>query len=185
MARLPYPESAELTDKSKKILAMTPDINIFRMLGHCDTLIETFLFLGGAILTRTRLDPRLRELAIVRAAVHCGSAYELNQHDEIAREVGVTQDQLDALRSNPTADVFNEKERSIIRFTDEVAREVKASDESFSAIAEFLSPCEVQELIIAIGYYSMVGRFLETLEVDMETEADQSFVRIGDIGAQS
>jgi alkylhydroperoxidase family enzyme len=162
-------------------LALTPDINIFRMLGHCETLIRPFLFLGGAILTQTRIDPLLRELAIVRAAAHCRSDYELNQHDAIAREVGVTQEQLDALRESPLPDVFGERERAILRFTDELVQQVKVSNEAFAAVG-FLSPCEVQELVITVGYYSMVGRFLETLGVDIETGDDRAFVKVADIG---
>ena len=181
MARLPYPDPSSLSDKSRDILSLTPDINIFLMMGHCDTLIEQFLFLGGAILTASRIDPVLRELAIVRAAIHCNSAYELNQHDAIALEVGVSQVKLDALREATTSGVFSENELTIIQFTDELIRDVKVSQETFPRATGFLDSCEVQELIIAVGHYSMVGRFLETLEVDLETGKDRKHVRISDI----
>ena len=80
MARLPYPDRERLPASTRELLAGAPDLNIFRMLGHCETLAAPFLALGANILLNTRIDPVLRELAIVRAAVHAGSAYELNQH---------------------------------------------------------------------------------------------------------
>lgn len=181
MARLSYPDPANLTEDSRKALAMAPDLRNFRMLGNCETLLRPFLALGGAILTQTRLDPQLRELAIVRAAVHCGSVYELNQHDEIAREVGLPQEKIDALRAGPASAVFEERERGVVQFTDELVQSVKVTRETFDRVAAFLTPCEIQELIIAIGYYSMVGRFLETLEVDQEGEQERNFVRVSEI----
>jgi len=48
-------------------------------------------------------------------------------------------------------------------------------------VAAFLDACEIQELIIAIGYYSVVSRYLETLEVDLENESERQFVRVSDV----
>ncbi len=181
MARLPYPDVEDLDDTTRRILALAPDLNIFRMLGSCETLMAPFLALGSAILTQTKIDPQLRELAIVRAAVRCGSAYELNQHDEIAREVGVSDEKLAALRVGPGSSAFDDRERSVLEFTDELVDSVKVTRESFDRVAAFLDACEIQELIIAIGYYSLVGRYLETLEVDLESESEQQFVRVADV----
>jgi 4-carboxymuconolactone decarboxylase len=181
MARLPYPDVENLDATTRQILGLAPDLNIFRMLGSCETLVAPFLALGSAILTQTKIDPQLRELAIVRAAVHCGSAYELNQHDEIAREVGVSDAKISALREGPTSDVFDHRERAVLNFTDELVDSVKVSRERFDQVAEFLDPCEIQELIIAIGYYSIVGRYLETVEVDLEKESERQFVRVSDV----
>ncbi len=181
MARLPYSDVEDLDDRTRKILALAPDLNIFRMLGSCETLIAPFLALGSAILTQTKINPQLRELAIVRAAVRCGCAYELNQHDEIAREVGVSEEKISALRDGPGSAAFDERERAILEFTDELIDSVKVSRESFDGVASFLDACEIQELIIAIGYYSLVGRYLESLEVDLESGSERQFVRVADV----
>ena len=183
MARLEYPSPETLSEDTKNLLSMTADINIFRMMGHCETLITPFLTLGGAILTASKINPVLRELAIVRAATHCGSDYELRQHNAIALEVGVRPDQLDVLhdlQANLT-DSLTEQEATVVTFADEMINKVKVSDVTFEKTRKFLSPCEIQELIIAIGYYSMVGRFLETLMVDLETGDDVKVVEISKI----
>ena len=181
MARLNYPDPQSLSQKTQDLLSQTADINIFKMLAHCETLITPFLTLGGAILMRSKIDPVLREIAIVRAAVHCNSAYELRQHDAIALEVGVTQTQLDDLREDFPGKVFNNDEQAIIRFTDELVRDVKVSATTFASVKAFLQANEIQELIIAVGYYSMVGRFLETLEVDLEVGDEIAVVKISEI----
>jgi exopolyphosphatase/guanosine-5'-triphosphate,3'-diphosphate pyrophosphatase len=66
---------------------------------------------------------------------------------------------------NPMA-IFNEK--AVLRFTDDVVRNVKASDKNLKAVQAFLSPGAVVELTLTIGYYMMVCRFLETAGVEGE-----------------
>jgi alkylhydroperoxidase family enzyme len=56
----------------------------------------------------------------------------------------------------------------VMRFTDDVVKNVRASDATFKPLAERLSHQEMQELTITIGYYMMVSRFLETFDVDIE-----------------
>jgi alkylhydroperoxidase family enzyme len=60
----------------------------------------------------------------------------------------------------------------VLRFTDEVVRDVKASDAAFEAVAAHLSHREVSELLLTIGFYMMVCRFLENLEVEIEVEGE-------------
>ena len=79
------------------------------------------------------------------------------------------------------SDVFSDEEKQVITFADEMIRNVKVSTDTFLKVKAFLSPCEIQELIIAIGYYSMVGRFLETLEVDLEVGEDIQVVQISKV----
>ena len=66
---------------------------------------------------------------------------------------------------NPVA-IFNEK--AVLRFTDDVVRNVKASDKNLKAVQAFLSPGAVVELTLTVGYYMMVCRFLETTGVEGE-----------------
>ena len=183
MARLTYPDPSTLSKRTTDLLSLTADINIFKMMGHCETLVSPFLALGGSILMASKIDAVLRELAIVRAAVHCNSAYELRQHNAIALEEGVSQAQLDNLHDLDLelSDVFSDEEKQVITFADEMIRNVKVSTDTFLKVKALLSPCEIQELIIAIGYYSMVGRFLETLEVDLEVGEDIQVVQISKV----
>ena len=44
----------------------------------------------GALLRRGELDPRLREIAILRVGMLCGAGYEVHQHRWVARRVGLS-----------------------------------------------------------------------------------------------
>ena len=170
MPRIPYFDvetaqgrHAEFLDKLK------PHVNIYRMLANSENGLKGFTRMGNALLNRCELDPGLRELAILRVGRLSRAAYEVFQHERIAREVGVAEDKIAALRdATVEAPVFTDQEKAVLRFTDDVVRNVKATDRTFKAVQAILAPGALVELTLTIGYYMMVCRFLETLGVDGE-----------------
>src|SRR4029450_13981494 len=95
--------------------------------------------------------------------------YEVFQHERIAREVGVAEEKIAALRdATVEAPAFTDQEKAVLRFTDDVVRNVKATDRNLKAVQAFLSPGALVELTLTIGYYMMVCRFLETTGVEGE-----------------
>ena len=60
-----------------------------------------------------------------------------------------------------------------MRFTDDVVRNVRASDETFEPLRARLSLQELQELTITIGFYMAVSRYLETFGVDIEEPGNE------------
>lgn len=173
MARIPYFDPALATGLAKKAYEKLPDLNIFRMLGHSGDMIEPFTRLGNAILAFSSLDPVLREIAIVRVGVLCSSSYEVYQHERISRRYGMSDELISAIHQGPQAIAFDDLQRHVMNFTDDVVKNVRASDVTFRPLAELLSHKELQELTLTIGYYMMVSRFLETFDVDIE-DADNN-----------
>jgi len=169
VARIPYADPAVLPPELQAMVAHRP-LNIFRMLPHAATAAPGFLALGNALLAQGELDAGLRELVIVRVGLLSHAAYEVHQHKQIARRVGVTEGKIAALDEGPEAGAFDEKEKAVLRFTDAVVREVKAPEALFAAVATHLSHRELCELLLTIGFYMMVSRFLENLEVDIEEQ---------------
>ena len=168
MARIPYFDPALATGKAQTLFANLPDLNIFRMMGHGGNLLYGFLQLGNTLLFRGRLDPVLREIAIIRVGVLSGCEYEIQQHRDIGRRLGVSDALLDAVSDGPTSATLSEDQRLVVLFTDDLFAHVRSSDEFFSAAVERFGPGVVQELVIVVGYYMMTARFIETFEVDLE-----------------
>lgn len=168
MARIPYFDTTQATGRAKEWYGRLPPLNIFRMLGHSGELVSGFVTLGNQILAYSKLDAVLREIAIVRVGVLSNAKYEVFQHERISRQVGMSEDKIRAIHEGPEAAAFNDLEKMVMRFTDDVVKNVRASDATFEPLAERLSHQEMQELTITIGYYMMVSRFLETFDVDIE-----------------
>jgi alkylhydroperoxidase family enzyme len=131
-------------------------------------MLDGFVKLGGQILNFADLDPVLREIAIIRVGVLCGSTYEAHQHRRIGRGVGMSQALLDAIDQGPDAPVFSELQRQVMAFTDDIVVNKRAGDATFDPLCKALGYKQIQELVITIGYYMMVSCFLETFDVDIE-----------------
>jgi alkylhydroperoxidase family enzyme len=170
MPRIPYFDVESASGRHAEFLEkLKPRTNIYRMLANSESGIKGFTRMGNVLLHRSELDPGLRELAILRVGRLSRAAYEVFQHERIAREAGVAEEKIAALRdATIEAPAFTDQEKAALRFTDDVVRNIKATDRTFKPVQALLSPGALVELTLTIGYYMMVCRFLETLGVDGE-----------------
>ena len=170
MARIEYVDPNNASERTRDVLEKNGDRNIFRMLAHSESHFVNYCRLGNAIRFRGELDPQLRELAITRTGILCESEYEVIAHKRIGANVGVSQEKNDALEVGADADVYDEIEKAVLRFTDEVVTQTRPSDATFNAVRDALSPAALVELHIAIGYYIMTSKFLCAFEIDLQTD---------------
>jgi 4-carboxymuconolactone decarboxylase len=168
MARIPYPDPIELTEETAEFLSRLPALNIFRMLAGTEGLLQAFTRFGNHLLYRSELNPVLRELAILRVGVLSNAAYELHQHDDVSRQLGMSEALIAAARNGPDDPVLDDLQRRVLRFTDDVVVNVRASDETFESLHQRLTPRALQELTVTIGCYMLVCRYLETFGIDIE-----------------
>ncbi len=172
MARLKPVDPENAPENVRKLLAELPALNIIRTVALAETCFEPFLRFGTAILTRQQLAGDLRELAILRVARLSEAEYEWVQHVPLALNAGVRSDQVDALeRGAVDGSEFTERERAVLAFTTAVVERVGCSDADFERVAAFLPPREIMELTLAIGFYMLVARVMETAQLDLDPPA--------------
>jgi 4-carboxymuconolactone decarboxylase len=174
LARLPYVDPAAASPEVRDALERAPALNIFRMMANAETAFRPWLRWGATLLSDLELDPLLRELAILRVARLTPHAeYEWVQHVGIARAVGAADEQIAALEQDDIgAACFSDVERLVLRFTTEVVRDARASDEALSDLSDALSPRAVVELLMVIGQYMMVARVMATTDMELDEPVD-------------
>ena len=171
MARIPYFDPAQAAGpRARKFYEKAAPLNIFRMAGHSGELIEGFTKLGTQLLYFGSLDPVLREIAIIRVGVLSKASYEVTQHERIASRIGMSDALIAAIQEGPQAAAFDEMQSLVMRFTDDIVLNVRASDATFEPLRQRLDYQQLQELVMTIGYYMLISRFLETFDVDLEDE---------------
>jgi len=168
MARIDYCDPADASDRTREILEKNRHANIFRMMAHSPSYFEKYCLLGRAIRVKGELDPVLRELAITRTGILCEAPYEVAAHKRMGKEVGVTDEQNAALENWESATCFNDLQRAALAFTDEIVKLRRPTEATFSAIATKLTPAALVELQLAVGFYIMTSKFLETFDIDMQ-----------------
>jgi AhpD family alkylhydroperoxidase len=143
-------------------------LNINRAMAHAPEVCRDFIRLGSKLLFKSKLDPKLRELAILRVARLTKCRYEREQHEIIARRLAMPDLQIDAVKKWQGSKHFDKREQAVLQYTDEVTQEVRAKNSTYKKLQAFLSEREIVELTVVIGYYNLVARFLEALEVDLD-----------------
>ncbi|HEV3315551.1 MAG TPA: carboxymuconolactone decarboxylase family protein, partial [Candidatus Angelobacter sp.] len=98
-------------------------------------------------------------------------SYEIYQHKRVAQSVGLSEEEICAALRERSDDCLPEFSRLVLRFTESVVWEVKAPDPLYSAVASHLTERQMAELLLTIGFYMLVSRFLENTEVEIEATA--------------
>jgi alkylhydroperoxidase family enzyme len=169
MALIPFADDPKNNPSQELLDALnrqTLKLNVTRMIAN-SYAAQKALEGVGAMIMRGKLDPKLRELAILRTAKACGSNYEWMHHVVVGKGEGVTQEQIDNIEK-PDAKCFNETERLVVRLCGEMAKNVKGSREAVLALNEKLGPSVLVELIMVSGFYGSLARLLETTEVELD-----------------
>lgn len=170
MARIDYVTAETLPEDAKDIFGKLAPMNIFRMMAHSGKMLGYYVRLGNCILGKSKIDPLLREIAILRVGYISKATYETHQHERIGRDVGMSDDLIERVKQGPEAGGFSELEQLVMNFTDDVVHNVRATDATFNPLRKHFSDQEMQELTLTIGFYMMTSRFLETFDVDIEDE---------------
>jgi alkylhydroperoxidase family enzyme len=168
MARIDYCDTSKSNERTRELLGKNRNANIFRMMAHSSSHLEQYCRLGGAIRHRGELDPVVRELAITRTGILCQAPYEIVAHKRIGKNVGVSDEQNAALENWREATCFSEVQRAALAFADEVVALRRPTDATFNAIAARLTPAALVELQLAVGFYVMTSKFLETFDIDLQ-----------------
>ncbi len=170
MARVPYLDKADLRREDQDLLAR--DINLVRALVHSPDGARAFAALAAFIRFNSRLDPRLRELAILQVGYAARSPYEYSHHVKIGREFGVSDDDLRAM-AEETAGRPSRLEplaRAVLRAAREMTFGLAISDATFAELRAELDSERLVDLVMTISVYTGVVRLLASLEIDVEPE---------------
>ena len=86
MARLPYLEADQVAPEYRDMLKR--NTNLHKLLVNSPDMARAFNGVGGYIRFKSKLDPRLRELAILQVGWLERSEYEFTHHVKIGKELG-------------------------------------------------------------------------------------------------
>jgi len=124
----------------------------------------------GLLQPGRKLDPKLRELAIIRTGIVGDSKFEYSQHMKVARMAGVPEEKLAAIKGWTTSDLFAPVERAVMAATDEILSRNLVEDATFAALRTHLSDPEILELFVVIGLWRMHGLIVRALHLEYDDD---------------
>jgi alkylhydroperoxidase family enzyme len=178
MSRLPLVDPETAAPPVREFLEAAPvRLKIFGLMAQAETCFRPLVALGTAILSQQELPARMRELAILQAAQITPGRYEWVQHVPIAEAAGASQAEIAAVeRGDWSADAFDAATSAALRFGAETLRHAEVSDELFAELRQHFSPREIVELVLTLGYYSMLARLTEVTQLEIDEPAGTRIV---------
>jgi 4-carboxymuconolactone decarboxylase len=168
MARIALPNRDSLPealhDRWDRTASRGPVLNIQRaFFANPEIRLDAF-----GVWRASGLQPRARELVILRAAFRKDSRYEWHQHVRIARSEGLSDAEIRAVTDWQPFSAFSPDERALLAYVDALADAQRPTDEQFAAF----STGRTREGIVGITYlitlYFQLAQLMATL--DLETE---------------
>ena len=182
MARLPYVSRDDLPEDKRHIYDRIteargqthggPWSGPYAVLLNSPEAASAVARVGEYIRFESGLDPAVREIAILSTAREVGSQYEWTHHEPLARKAGVRDEVIESVRTGRAPMGLPPKEGVFAQAAREIVRQGALTERTFDAVLHLLGPQLTVDLIVLVGFYTMLGRAIASLGVELESGLD-------------
>jgi len=166
------PEARALAVAIRESLGITDHSNMpelfATMLKHPD-LYQCQLKMGIQLYNGA-LPARDRELAVLRVGWLCRAPYEWGQHVDIAKRVGVTDEEIERVTRSSAAPGWSAHDAAILRGVEELLGDQMISDATWNQLAKAWTECQLIEFPTLVGQYVAIAYSQNALRVRLPGE---------------
>jgi len=171
-------------DETRALRAFVGDAGVERFLGAGDTpplpavlgtlirhpaLAAKWLPYNDVLLRTGTLDPRLREIVICRVGWRTAAEYEWLQHVRLARGLGVTDAEIDAIADRGVAE-WAPLEADLLAATDALLDGYEIPDDLWTRLAQHLDQQQLIELVFVVGTYTCLAMAFKSFGVQLDAD---------------
>jgi len=141
--------------------ALPFDLAIFHVWAHAPQAFLNYRLFNHTVWQEEEdgMPLLLKEMAVVHASVLANSSYEWGNHAVTMLRRGGTQAQLEAIIAGDLkSDVFDETERLVLQFTDEVVLDGRPAEPTLTAMSEKFTHKQLTQLVFGICAYMTNSR---------------------------
>ena len=170
MARVPYAEASDVPDEYEDLLEsslQSKPLHVYQSIGNNPEVLAGLRSFLGSLWSDSGLTDRERELVILAVTSEIGNRYEWHQHVNIARGVGIGDDEIAALGRGDLAP-FDGDETTLIEYALAVVRgEVDAvvHDEA----AALYDAETIVGIAAAARGYDALGGLIDAFDLELES----------------
>ncbi|SER41994.1 carboxymuconolactone decarboxylase family protein [Natrinema salaciae] len=166
MSRLPLLELDDISEEYHHLFTdeYLGDRHIFRAWAHNPAVLEATLEYLNTLYDQ--LGQRRTELVILTVARARGARYEWHQHVDIARDKGITVEEMRAIGGGDFSS-FDDSEFVLLQY----ARAVESgtvTDQIHDALAEAYSPAEIVAAGLLIDFYVGLCNYIASVDLPFE-----------------
>jgi len=145
-----------------------PEFHLFNALSRHSTLFWAWLPFSAVLLYWGRLSRFEAELVILRVGHLRECEYELQQHRRLARSRGVDAALQARVFEGPDADGLTDRQRALLRATDEFVLSRAVTPETWAALSQYLNHKQLIEFCLLAGQYDTLAATMNTLQLPLD-----------------
>jgi 4-carboxymuconolactone decarboxylase len=147
-------------------------LNIFTTLARHPKLLKRWLVFASHVLVKSTVPARERELLILRTGVRCRCEYEWGQHVAIARQIGISEDEIRRVTAGPDAAEWSAFDAALLREADELHDTYTISDETWRLLSEHYDARQMMDVVFTVGQYTLVSMALNAFGVPLDPDIE-------------
>lgn len=144
-------------------------LNVHRVMALHPELMTAWAPLRRHVATAGSFDPRLRELAILRVATRVGVEYEWHHHVARGLAAGLTNDEINAVRSNELGGLHPD-EALLVAAVDELLDDLELTDATLHSLEPSIGAEGVLDIVVTVGVYVTLAMLIKTAGVEVESD---------------
>lgn len=137
---------------------------------HHPGLAGPWLAYNNVLFIASSLEPRLRELMVLRVAWRTQAPYEWVQHVRLALEVGITLDEIAVITGAADGSDWTPLESDLLDATDQLIDGYRVSDETWARLAEALSERQLVEVVFVVGTYTCLAMAFNSFGLELDPD---------------
>lgn len=158
---------ATISPQSPANLTWAPDVA--GVMAHHPALARAFFGMGRQLLLESTLPDRQRELVTLRVTSrYQGGAYEHHHHSRFARQLGLTQAEIEAASAPLETAGFTGLDRAVLQAADELIATGTLSDGLWEELGRDLERRQLMDLVFTVGLYVMASFANAALGIEIE-----------------
>lgn len=180
-ARIPLAGVDALSLTGRDFLARRGELNVFRLLAGAPRAFDGWTRMVDALLDSDTFTVSTRELVILRVAHLCRSDYELAQHTDLARAVGITDAQIAAATGPAPGDgpdtsliagpVLDQGDAAVLVLVTELVETGTVSGDRFAEVHTRLGTAALVELLLLVNLYYGLALILNAARTPIDPDA--------------
>jgi alkylhydroperoxidase family enzyme len=159
-----------------RLLTTGPDAprvpNVLTTLMRHPRLTGPLLVCNAVLLNAPTLEPRWRELMVLRVAWRTRSPYEWVQHVRMAPSCTINADEIEAIGEGATADIWAPLEADLLAATDQLIDHYRIDDDTWARLAARLDERQLMEVAFVVGTYTCLAMAFNSFGLELDPELD-------------
>jgi alkylhydroperoxidase family enzyme len=144
-------------------------LNVIKMFAGTEDMFAATIGLVKAMFQTSGIDPKLREMIILRAATVLDSPYEWQANTQMAKNAGLSSEEIDAAGADGPVTGINPEYVLVCKATDELSKSGTLRDETLGELLEKYGDTITRKLVLMIAWFNLLSRFLNGCRVPLET----------------